>query len=96
MDIGATITHFRVGVKPGRTGDGAAFGLRALLIATGGMRDTKNSVAMRQDEHGRERHSTRRRIGYILLLHLPGTNPPITIQRIRCFSGGARHTPRPD
>ncbi len=33
--FGETIAHFRVGVKLGRAGDGAAFGLRVILFATG-------------------------------------------------------------
>jgi hypothetical protein len=33
--FGETSTYFRVGIKPGRARNGAAFGLRSILFATG-------------------------------------------------------------
>lgn len=68
--FGETITHIRFGDEPCRTGGGAAFGLCDTHFATGRMRDSKNAVPMRPDEHGRERRSARLKVGYVLLLYL--------------------------
>jgi hypothetical protein len=67
VTFGETNTYFRVGVEPYRAGVGVTFGLRTTYFETDRMRDAKDSVPMRPDEHGRERHSTRRSVGYLLL-----------------------------
>ncbi len=46
LSNGATVTHFRVGVGPCRTGASAAFRVRPPLFETGRMRNTPNPVPM--------------------------------------------------
>jgi hypothetical protein len=67
VTFGETNTYFRVGVEPYRAVVGVTFGLRTTYFETDRMRDAKDSVPMRPDEQGRERHSTRRSVGYLLL-----------------------------